>query len=124
MGGGHMWSNRWVRVGAVALGFFLINGIARLVSWLTGPDDEKAVPSTTGDGTSDQVIAVIGVLAIVALMAGAAAFWAVRHPVGRVVADLGLATLGGTVLAMLVGPFLGGNTPFEEGVESFVLQFL
>lgn len=117
-----MWRNRWVKVGAVALGFFLINGLARFISWLTRPDEIPLVE--TSNGTADLVISVAGALATVLLMAVAAAFWAVRYPIGRVIAELGLAVLVGTLLALLVGPFLGGNKPFEEGLEMFVLQFL
>jgi hypothetical protein len=118
-----MWRNRWVRVGAVALGFFLINGIARFVSWLTHREPEISTVATPESAT-DTVISVTGMLSTVALVAVAAGFWSVRHPVGRVIADLGLAVLAGTVLAMFVGPFFGGNTPFEDGLEMFVLQFL
>ncbi len=121
-----MWNNRWVRIGAVALGFFLINGLSRLISFLIGPDEDEiaTLGAAAGSGTADTVIAVVGLLATVALMAVAAAFWAVRHPIGRVIADLGAATLIGTLLAVLVGPFLAGDLPFENGLETFVLHFL
>jgi len=119
-----MWRNRWVRVGAVALGFFLINGVARFISKVTAPDESETPTFSTEESSTDVVIAVSGALAIVLLLAVAAGFWAVRHPAGRMVADLGLATLVGTLLALLVGPFLGGNKPFDEGLEMFVLQFL
>src|SRR5690606_30720722 len=76
------------------------------------------------ENPADTVISVTGMLATVALVAVAAGFWSVRHPIGRVVADLGLAVLAGTVLAMFVGPFFGGDAPFEDGLEMFVLQFL
>jgi hypothetical protein len=110
-----MWANRWVRVGAVALGFFVINGLSRLLTRSGGDGGEV----TTGH----TVIAVIGMLLVVALMAVSGGFWAVRHEMGRVIADLGLATLGGTVLAELIGPLLGGTTPFREGLETFVYEF-
>ena len=117
-----MWRNRWVRVGAVALAFFLINGTARFISFLLLPDE---IPTfSTPQSSSDRVISLVGALSIVVLLAVCAAIWAVRHPAGRMVADLGAATLAGTVLAMFVAPFMGGNTPFDDGVELFVLQFL
>ncbi|MBX6750059.1 MAG: hypothetical protein IRY85_10395 [Micromonosporaceae bacterium] len=119
-----MWRNRWVRVGAIALGFFLINGLARFISNITAPDESEIPPLRSEDSSTDVVIAVSGALAIVLLLAVAAGFWAVRHPAGRMAADLGLATLVGTLLALLVGPFFGGNKPFDEGLEMFVLQFL
>ena len=117
-----MWRNRWVRVGAVALGFFLVNGIARFISWLTRPDETPTV--ITPESSADVVISVTGMLSTVALVAVAAGFWAVRYPIGRVIADLGVAVLAGTVLAMFVAPFFAGNPPFQDGLESFVLQFL
>jgi hypothetical protein len=117
-----MWRNRGVQIGAVALGFFLINGIARFISWLMQPDETPT--GITPESSADTVISVAGMLATVAFIAVAAAFWAVRHPIGRVIADAGAAVFAGTVLAMFVGPFLGGDGPFEPGLESFVLQFL
>ncbi len=115
-----MWDNRWVRVGAVALGFFLINGLSRFISFLTSPDE----PDPLGRVAAGQAaIAVVGQLLVVVLMAVAAAWWTVRHEPGRVLADLGLATLAGTVLAQLVGPLLVGNSPFEGGLELFVKVF-
>jgi hypothetical protein len=120
-----MWSNRWVRVGAVALGFFLINGISRLISLLVGPSkDAVTSASQTGNNTLTTVIAVVGALLTVALLGVAGAYWAVRFPVVRMVGDLALAILGGTVLATLVGPFFGNNRPFDGGVETFVVDFL
>jgi hypothetical protein len=119
-----MWRNRWVRVGAVALGFFLINGAARFISWLTTPNKDETPTFSTEQSSTDVVIAVVGALSIVLLLAVAASVWAVRYPAGRMVADLGLATVVGTLLALLVAPFLGQNKPFDEGLEMFVLQFL
>jgi hypothetical protein len=120
-----MWSNRWVRVGAVAVGFMLIVAIARFISFLTGPDDDELVPAKVEGGvTAQTVVAVLGALAIVALLAGAAVWWAVRYPAGRVVADLGLATIGGAVLALVLAPFAGGELPFEGGLETFVVNLL
>jgi amino acid transporter len=117
-----MWANRWVRVGAIAVGFFLINGLARWISFLTKPpEDPLAVQPVQSTGQT--VIAVVGELLIVGLLAVVAAYWAPRHPPGRVYADLGLATLGGTVLAMFIAPFMGGNKPFDDGLETFVIDF-
>ena len=117
-----MWSSRWVRIGAVALGFFLINGLARLISFLIKPEDDPLAlePEFT---TAQTAVGVTGMLLVVALLAAAAAYWAARHEAGRVVADLGFATLGGTALASFIGPFLGGGSPFSEGLESFVYVF-
>lgn len=120
-----MWSNRWVRVGSVAVGFFLIVAIVRFISFLTEPGDDEIMPVPEHGGvTGETVLAVIGVLAVVALLAGAAAWWSVRHPVGRVVADLGIATAAGALLALVLAPLAGGDAPLQGGLESFVLNFL
>jgi hypothetical protein len=120
-----MWSNRWTRVGAVAVGFLLIVTIARFISFLVGPDDGEVIPAKAEGGVAaETVIAVLGALAIVALLAGAAVWWSVRYPAGRVVADLGFATIGGAVLALALAPFAGGDLPFDGGFESFVVNLL
>lgn len=115
-----MWDNRWVRIGAVALGFFLINGLSRFISFLTSPDEPDPLGRVSAGQTA---LAVVAQLLLVAMMAVAAAWWTVRHEPGRVVADLGLATLAGTVLAQLIGPLFAGNPPFEGGPELFVKVF-
>ena len=120
-----MWSNRWVRVGAVAVGFMLIVAIARFVSFLVGPDDDEIIPApATGGVTAETVISVVGVLAVVGLLAVCAVRWSVRYPAGRVVADLGLASIGGAVLALVLAPFAGGDLPFSGGFETFVVNLL
>ncbi|HEY7223483.1 MAG TPA: hypothetical protein VH561_07730 [Micromonosporaceae bacterium] len=118
------WRNRWAQVSAVALGVFVINGLARLISRLTDHHDGPAATYDVIQSSTDNVVAVVGILGVVALMGVAGGYWAVRHPLGRVAGDLGLAVLGGAVLAMIVAPFIGGNTPFQDGAESFVIDFL
>ncbi len=120
-----MWSNRWVRVGSVAVGFLLIVAIAQFISFLVGPDDEEIVPAPAQGGvTADLVISVVGVLAVVGLLAGCAVWWSVRYAAGRVVADLGIASVGGAFLALAVAPFAGGDLPFDGGFEAFVVNLL
>ena len=58
------------------------------------------------------------------ILFGAAMWWAWGKPFTRLFADLGLALLVGTLLNMLVAPFLGGSKPFAEGLEVFVYEFL
>jgi hypothetical protein len=123
--GAHMWSNRWVRVGSVAVGFLLIVAIAQFISFLVGPDDEEIVPAPAQGGvTADLVISVVGVLAVVGLLAGCAVWWSVRYAAGRVVADLGIASVGGAFLALALAPFAGGDLPFSGGIETFVVDML
>jgi hypothetical protein len=111
--------NRWVRVGLVALGIFVINALARLISRLT-QDDTVATTANTGVDK----ISIIGAGAVVLFLAVMGALWAVRHPFGRMVADLGAAAIGGALLALLIAPFVGGSKPFDEGLGTFVGEFL
>lgn len=105
---------RWLPVGLVALGVFLVNAIARLVVWKGGFATEE-----------QQVrIGFYAVVVVGIIMIGAAAWWALRFPIGRIVADLGAATLVGALASGLVGPFFGGSRPFREGLGFFVGQFL
>jgi hypothetical protein len=116
--------NRWVRVGLVALGIFVINALARLISRLT-QDDTVAVDPTASTGVDK--ISLLGAGAVVLFMAVMGALWAVRHPFSRMVFDLGAAVIGGALLALLVAPFVGGSKPFDEGLGTFVgelLQFI
>ena len=111
--------NRWVRVGLVALGIFVINALARLISRLTRDD----TVSTAADTGVDK-ISIIGAGAVVLLMAVMGALWAVRHPFSRMVFDLGAAVIGGALLSLLIAPFVGGSKPFDEGLGTFVGEFL
>jgi hypothetical protein len=114
--------NRWVRVGFVALGIFVINALARLISRLTQDDTAGAAADTGVDK-----ISIIGAGAVVLLLAVMGALWAVRHPFSRMVFDLGAAVIGGALLSLLVAPFVGGSKPFDEGLGTFVgelLQFI
>ncbi len=109
-----MFNKRWVRVGLVALAIFLINAVSRLISRL----------ADRGDATGIDPMALIGAGTVVALLAAAGAYWAVRYPFSRIVFDLGAAAVVGALLSLLIGPFVGGNVPFEEGLGFFVGQFL
>jgi hypothetical protein len=114
-GGEAVIKQRWVRVLVVALVIFLINAIARLIS-------RFAVDDAAADGVNP--IAVSGAAAYVLFMAGCGAYWAVRHPFPRLFFDLGAAAVSGTLLCLLIGPFIGGGTPFDEGLDTFVGEFL
>ena len=106
--------NRWLPVGVLILALFGINAVARLVSRLAHIVD------------ADQQLR-LGILAMSAsalVMLIAAARWAIRHPVGRVVADLGAAAVISGLAAALVGPFIGGAGPFASGLGFFVGQVL
>jgi len=105
---------RWLPVGLLALGIFAVNAIARLVTRL----GEIVEP------TELDTIGIIASASVGVILIGAAAWWAVRYPFSRVFFDIGGAVLVGALLSLLVGPFIGGSTPFAEGPGLFVGQFL
>ncbi len=105
---------RWLPVGLVALGIFLVNVIARFATW-KGHIVEESEQMTIG---------FIGVGLVAVLLIGVAAWWAVRYPFIRLVGDVGAAVVAGALLAVLVGPFFGGSKPFVEGLGFFIGQLL
>jgi hypothetical protein len=103
---------RWLPVGLVALGIFAINVAARVGTRqfeIVDPDDQV-------------LLGLIGMIAVAVLLVAVTARWAVRHPLGRVVADLGLAVVVGSALSLVFGPFAAGSRPFVEGLGAFVGQ--
>jgi hypothetical protein len=106
--------DRWLPIGVLAGLLFAINIAARLVTRI-------------GDfAKEDQqlLIGIISMSAVALLLIGATARWAVRYPIGRVVADLGAAAGIACLLSVLIGPFLGGSKPFAGGLGFFVGQIL
>jgi hypothetical protein len=96
---------RWLPVAALAGGLFVTNAVARLIVRFTA---SKSAAHQTWIG-------LIAVLAVAVVMIGVAFWWARRHPMPRVGADLSVAVLVACVLSVLVGPYLGGSAPFKEG---------
>jgi hypothetical protein len=104
--------HRWVRVGVLAVGLFLVNVAARLVARFGFADDAEA---------QDRVS--LAMFAVIALVLAALAFrWGRDRPFGRLVADLGAAVLVGCALTVLVGPLLFGDNPFAGGAGEFFAQ--
>src|SRR5271169_257836 len=93
---------RWLPVGILALAIFVVNAAARFVSWKAGVNDE----------TGQTRLGFLGVTVVALVLFGAAIRWSLRYPSGRLVADIGAATIVGTLLAVIVGPFFGGDKPF------------
>jgi len=104
---------RWLPVGVLAGGLFVVNLIARLVVRLTaGHDDAKQV-----------TIGLWALIAVGAVLIPVAFWWARRWPVPRVVGDILLAVLAACLLSVLIGPFVSGTTPFGGGVGLVFRQF-
>jgi hypothetical protein len=105
---------RWLPVGLLALGIFVVNGIARLVTW-------KGEFVTESE---QMTIGFVAVTAVAVLLIGVSAWWAIRQPFARLLGDVAAAVGVGALLSLLIGPFLGGARPFAEGLGNFVGQVL
>jgi hypothetical protein len=104
--------DRWLRIGSLAVGLFLVNVAARLVARFGFPDDAEA---------QDRIS--LAMFAVIALVLAVLAFgWGRRHPFGRLVADLAGAVLIACALTVFVGPLLFGDNPFAGGPGEFFLQ--
>ncbi len=105
---------RWLPVGLVALALFVVNVIARVVTVKGGYVTE----------TEQLTIAAIAVGVVAVLLVGATVWWALRHPLSRLLADLGAATAVTTTLSVTLGPLIAGSSPFAGGLGLFVGQVL
>ncbi|HLL68004.1 MAG TPA: hypothetical protein VK453_20150 [Micromonosporaceae bacterium] len=100
-------------VAVLAGTLFLLNVIARLVVRLAaGKDADKQA-----------WLGAIAFLVVGAVMIGAAYWWARRHPMPRVVADLLIAALVGCLLGSLLGPFVSSGEAFAGGIGAFLARF-
>lgn len=106
--------DRWLPIALVALGLFAVNGASRLITWKGGIVKED----------QQMRIGFIAVAAVGVLLIAASAWWSYRYPLGRMIADLGLAVLIACAASLIIGPYLGGSRPFKEGLEFVVLQVL
>lgn len=103
---------RWLPVGVLAVGLFAINVVARLVARLGYNGDLEAAGRIT----------LLMLVAVGLTCLGVAAMWSKTRPVGRWLADLSAAALVGLLLAIFVGPFISGTTPFADGAGEFFKQ--
>jgi hypothetical protein len=103
---------RWLPAGGLAVGLFAINVAARLIARLW----------FNGDAAAADRITLLMLLAVGLTSLVVAAFWSRRAPLGRWSVDLAAASLVGLLLAILVGPFISGTTPFAAGAGEFFKQ--
>jgi hypothetical protein len=105
---------RWLAIGLLTLGIFVINVIARVVTKQFDIVDE-----------ANQIkVAMVGMISIGVLLIAAGVWWAVRYPFSRLFFDIGAAVVIGALLSLIIGPFAGGSKPFVEGLGAFVGQML
>jgi ABC-type phosphate/phosphonate transport system permease subunit len=96
---------RWLPVGVLAGVLFATNVVARVVVRLTA----------SNSATNQTRIGLIAVLAVAAVMIGAAYWWALRVRIPRLALDLGVAAVAACALSVLIGPYAAGSRPFAEG---------
>ncbi len=108
-----MRQQRWFPIVALAVGLFAINAVTRLVIRLgfNGNDGAESKAS-------------IVMFALIGLTLAAWTFRAAerRAPLDWLVPDLVLGAVGGLLLTVLVGPFVSGNQPFDDGAGDFFSQ--
>jgi hypothetical protein len=103
---------RWLPVGVLAAGLFVINVVARLVARLWFNGDLEAA-----DRITLLMLLAIGIVSMVM-----AALWSRTRPVGRWLGDLAAASFAALLLSIFVGPFISGSTPFADGAGEFFKQ--
>ena len=103
-----------MQVGIVAAVFLAINLGTRTVSALTHQTNTAHLDA----------IGLIGSGLVIVWMALVGARWGVRYPFQRLFFDLGAASLIGITLSLVIGPFIGGDTPFSGGLGEFVGEYL
>lgn len=106
---------RWIPVAIVSLLTLAANVVGRLVS-------PEAIDSVTANYQSLVGALATGVMALIAAVAGG--WWSVKHPMQRVVADLGVALVAGAFASVLLGPLLVGLNPFAFGFGLILAQLM
>ena len=104
--------DRWLRIGVLAAGLFVINIIARAVSRFAYPDNGEAQ-----DRVSLAMFAAIGLVFVVLAFR-----WGRQRHVGEVIGDLGGGAVIACALTILIGPLLFGGNPFAGGAGEFFAQ--
>ena len=103
---------RWAPIVALAVGLFLVNVIARLITRFAY-DGDKAAESRV----SLMMFAVIGLV-----LAAATFVRSQQVRPSRWLPEIGAAAIGGMLLTVLVGPFVSGDLPFSGGAGNFFSQ--
>jgi hypothetical protein len=98
---------RWVQVGLVIAVLLGINLVARLIVRFALPDED---PYLAG------LLSLAGMVVVAAL---AGFRWRRRYVALRVLEDLALAVIAGSLLVLLLGPLAAGYSPFGVGVGSW-----
>jgi len=108
-----MRQQRWFPIAALAVGLFAINVVTRLVIHFAFKNDDGVQ-----SGASIVMFALIGLTLAVWTFRAAQR----KKPLDWLVPDWFLGAVGALVLTVLVGPFVSGSQPFDDGAGSFFLQ--
>ena len=103
----------WSRVAIVVAALVAVNLLARLGVRLAGPDD-----------STEFVIGLWSIGAMMVVLAVAVFLWARSYLVPRVLTFAGTAIGVSALLVTLLGPFVSGGSPFENGINAFLFQIL
>lgn len=103
---------RWGAVAIAVAALVAINLVARLVVRLSGAGDD-----------AEFVIGLWSLGAMVVGLAVAAFVWSRRYLVPRVIGDALVVVGASSLLVTLIGPFVSGGAPFQDGVSSYLTQF-
>jgi len=102
--------HRWTPVVLVALALFVINVIGRVVVYAAGID-----------GDQQMFMASLYSMIAMAVVAGYAGFrWTRRYEIVRVVGEVGLAIILGSLLTTMVSPLFVGLNPFSGGASIYL----
>lgn len=103
---------RWQPVAILAGVLFVINAIARFVTW-----------TLVTDNANDQLtIGLVAMGAVAVVMVGAGYWWARQYAMPRVVGELAVAILVACALSIGIGPFAGGSVPGREGAAFLIAE--
>jgi hypothetical protein len=101
----------WVRIAIVSAALVAINLLARVGVRIAGPGDD-----------AEFVIALWSLGAMVLGLAVVIFYWTRRYLASRVVAYAGAVIGISSVFVAVLGPFVSGGGPLENGFGSFLLQ--
>jgi H+/Cl- antiporter ClcA len=103
---------KWLPVGILAGVLFAVNVLGRVIAkvWADGDDDRQI----------NIGLVALGLVGLITLVASIR--WVQRYPMPRVWGDLGIAVCAACLASVLIGPFLVGDAPFDEGAGLFFRQ--
>jgi hypothetical protein len=106
-------AGRWVPVAVVAGVLLGLNLAARLIARFALSENQP---------DEEFVVGLLSLAGMVIAIGVAGFLWGRRHTAVRILEDLTIAGIAGALLAVLVGPFVSGDTPFGNGAGFWFAQ--